>query len=39
MLQMLSSIGEDVSRAKPALHDAYAIVADAAKRTRQGPTQ
>jgi TRAP-type C4-dicarboxylate transport system substrate-binding protein len=39
MLQMLSSIGEDVSKAKPALHDAYEIVADAAKRTRQSPTQ
>ncbi|MGO8921412.1 MAG: TRAP transporter substrate-binding protein [Xanthobacteraceae bacterium] len=39
MMQMLGSVGEDVSKAKPALHDAYEIVADAAKRTRQAPSQ
>jgi TRAP-type C4-dicarboxylate transport system substrate-binding protein len=39
MMQMLASVGEDVSKSKPALHDAYDIVADAAKRTRQAPTQ
>jgi TRAP-type C4-dicarboxylate transport system substrate-binding protein len=39
MMQMLASVGEDVSQAKPALHDAYEIVTDAAKRTRQAPTQ
>jgi TRAP-type transport system periplasmic protein len=39
MMQMLASVGEDVSKAKPAVHDAYDIVLDAAKRTRQAPTQ
>jgi len=39
MMKMLVSVGEDVSKSKPALHDAYAIVSDAAKRTRQAPTQ
>ena len=39
MVQTIASVGEDVSKAKPALHDAYEIVADAAKRTRQAPTQ
>jgi TRAP-type transport system periplasmic protein len=39
MMKMLASVGADVSKSKPALHDAYDIVADAAKRTRQAPTQ
>ncbi len=39
MMKMLASVGEDVSKSKPALHDAYDIVANAAKRTRQAPTQ
>jgi len=39
MIEMISSVGEDVSKAKPALHDAYQIVADGAKRTRQAPSQ
>jgi TRAP-type transport system periplasmic protein len=39
MVQMISSVGEDISKAKPAVHDSYEIVADAAKRTRQAPTQ
>jgi TRAP-type transport system periplasmic protein len=38
MMHMLSSVGEDVSKAKPALHDAYQVVTDAAKRTRPAPT-
>jgi TRAP-type transport system periplasmic protein len=38
MMRMLASVGEDVSKAKPALHDAYEIVTEAAKRTRQAPT-
>src|SRR6516225_3683394 len=38
MMEMLASVGEDVSKAKPALHEAYEIVADAAKRTRQAPS-
>jgi hypothetical protein len=39
MMKMLASVGEDVSKSKPTLHDAYDIVSDAAKRTRQAPTQ
>jgi TRAP-type C4-dicarboxylate transport system substrate-binding protein len=39
LLQTIASVGEDVSRSKPAVHDAYEIVAEAAKRTQQGPTQ
>jgi TRAP-type transport system periplasmic protein len=39
MVQSLASVAEDVSKPKPALHDAYEIVAAAAKRTRQAPTQ
>jgi TRAP-type C4-dicarboxylate transport system substrate-binding protein len=39
MIQTIASVGEDVSKTKPAVHDAYEIVADAAKRTRQAPTQ
>jgi len=39
MMQMLASVGDDVSKAKPALHEAYGIVADAAKRTRQTQSQ
>lgn len=38
MMKMLGSVGEDVSRSKPALHDAYEVVADAARRT-QAPSQ
>ncbi len=33
LMETISSVGEDVSRPKPALHDAYRIVAEAAKRT------
>jgi len=39
LMQTIASVGEDVSRSKPAVHDAYEIVAEAAKRTQQGPTQ
>jgi TRAP-type C4-dicarboxylate transport system substrate-binding protein len=39
MMQTLASVGEDVSKAKPALHEAYQVVTDAAKRTRQAPSQ
>jgi len=35
----LASVGEDVSKAKPALHEAYRIVADVAARTRQPPSE
>ena len=37
MMKMLGSVGENVSKAKPALHQAYEIVSDAAQRTRQAP--
>jgi TRAP-type C4-dicarboxylate transport system substrate-binding protein len=39
MMASLSSVGDDVSKPKPALHEAYQIVSDAAKRTRQAPSQ
>jgi TRAP-type C4-dicarboxylate transport system substrate-binding protein len=39
MMASLSSVGEDVSKPKPALHEAYQIVTEAAKRTRQAPSQ
>jgi TRAP-type C4-dicarboxylate transport system substrate-binding protein len=39
MMRMLSSVGDDVSKTKPALHEAYQIVSDAAKRTRQAASQ
>jgi TRAP-type transport system periplasmic protein len=39
LMRELSSVGDDVSKAKPALHDAYQVVTDAAKRTRQAQTQ
>jgi len=39
MMRMLGSVGENVSKAKPALHQAYEIVSDAAQRTRQAPGQ
>ncbi len=39
LMKTLASVGEDVSQSKPALRDAYEIVADAAKRTRQAPSQ
>jgi TRAP-type transport system periplasmic protein len=34
MLQTLASVGEDVSRAKPALSAAYQVITEAAQRTR-----
>jgi TRAP-type transport system periplasmic protein len=39
MVRTLASVGEDVSKENPALHDAYEVVADAAKRTRAAPSQ
>ena len=38
MMKMLHSVGEDVSRSKSALHEAFEVVADAARRTRQVPS-
>jgi TRAP-type C4-dicarboxylate transport system substrate-binding protein len=37
MMTTFRSVGEDVSGSKPALHEAYRIVADAAQRTRLAP--
>ena len=34
MMKTLSDVGADVSKAKPALSEAYKIVTDAAQRTR-----
>jgi TRAP-type C4-dicarboxylate transport system substrate-binding protein len=39
MMKTLSSVGDDVSKNKPAVREAYEIVADAAKRLRQSPSQ
>jgi len=39
LMRTLSSVGDDVSKPKPALHEAFQIVSDAAKRTRQAPSQ
>jgi TRAP-type C4-dicarboxylate transport system substrate-binding protein len=39
MMHMLASVGEDVSKPKPLLREAYEIVSDAARRTRQAPSQ
>ena len=39
MMKTLASVGEDVSKLKPPLHEAYEVVTDAAKRTRQAASQ
>jgi hypothetical protein len=39
MIQTISPVAEEVSKAKPALHEAYEIVAEAARRLRQAPGQ
>jgi hypothetical protein len=39
MMKMLASVGEDVSKNNPALHEAYEAVTAAAKRTAPGPGQ
>jgi TRAP-type C4-dicarboxylate transport system substrate-binding protein len=39
MMSMLTSVGEDVAKSKPELYQAYKLVTEAAKRTRQGPSQ
>ncbi len=39
MMKALASVGTDVSMQDPPLAAAYKIVADAAARTRQSPTQ
>ena len=38
MMKILSSVGEDVSRSRPGLHEAFEIVADAARRTHLTPS-
>lgn len=39
MMRMLSSVGDDVSRPKPALREAYQVILNAAQQTRQTPSQ
>jgi len=39
MMKTLSSVGDDVSKNKPGVREAYEVVADAAKRLRQPPSQ
>jgi TRAP-type transport system periplasmic protein len=39
MMTTLASVGDDVSKAKPAVRDAYEIIAAAAKRIRQASAQ
>jgi len=39
MMRTLSSVGDDVSKSKPAVREAYQIVSDAAIRLRQAPSQ
>jgi hypothetical protein len=39
MLGILASVGEDVSKAKPALHEAYQEVLAAAQRARRSHSQ
>jgi hypothetical protein len=39
MMRMLASVGDDVSKAKPALREAYQVVTEAATRTRQAASQ
>jgi TRAP-type C4-dicarboxylate transport system substrate-binding protein len=39
MMQTLSSVGDDVSKAKPGVREAYEIVTAAAKRTELSPSQ
>ena len=39
MIQTISTVADEVSKTKPGLHDAYVIVADAARRLRQAPGQ
>jgi TRAP-type transport system periplasmic protein len=39
MMKTLASVGEDVSKSSPALHQAYETVVAAAKRAEQGPSQ
>jgi TRAP-type transport system periplasmic protein len=39
MMHSFASVGDDISKAKPAVRGAYEVVADAAKRLRQPPSQ
>ena len=39
MMRTLSQVGEDVSKDNPPLHEAFGLVADAARRTRPAQTQ
>ena len=39
MMQTLASVGDDVSKSKPGVRDAYKVVTAAAKRTQPSPSQ
>ena len=39
MMNTLTDVGESIAKSKPQLYEAYEIVTDAAKRTRQMPSQ
>jgi TRAP-type transport system periplasmic protein len=39
LMETISSVGEDVSKSKPSVHEAYGVVAEASKRTAEGPSQ
>ncbi len=39
MMKTLANVGEDIARQKPQLYEAYKIVTDAARRTRQAASQ
>jgi TRAP-type C4-dicarboxylate transport system substrate-binding protein len=39
MMATLGSVGEDISKTKPAIREAYQVVTEAAQRTRQTPNQ
>jgi TRAP-type transport system periplasmic protein len=39
LMKTLASVGDDVSKSKPHVSEAYQVVSDAAKRTRQAATQ
>ena len=39
MMKTLASVGEDVSKNSPALHEAYETMVAAAKRAQQAPSQ
>src|ERR1700745_2436374 len=39
LMETISSVGEDVSKSKPSVHEAYGVVAEASKRPPEGRSQ